>query len=76
VPTPPAQLTAEDLQTLARLAGLDITPEREPAVLAELNTQLANLHLIETVLPAPTPAAAIPYDPTFPFVRGDEEPIR
>jgi Asp-tRNA(Asn)/Glu-tRNA(Gln) amidotransferase C subunit len=69
-------LTAADLQTLARLAGLDITSEREPAVLAELNTQLANLELLETLLPAPTPAATLPYDPTFPIVRGDEEPIR
>ena len=76
MPTPPARLTSEDLQMLARLAGLNIAPEREPAVLAELNVQLANLQLIETLLPAPTPAAALPYDPTFPVVRGDEEPIR
>jgi hypothetical protein len=69
-------LTPEDLHLLARLAGLSITAEREPAVLAELNTQLANLQLIETLLPAPSPAATLPYDPTFPTVRGDEEPIR
>jgi Asp-tRNA(Asn)/Glu-tRNA(Gln) amidotransferase C subunit len=73
---PPAQLTPADLQTLARLAGLDITPEREPAVLTELNTQISNLLLIETILPAPNPAPTLPYDPTFPFVRGDEEPAQ
>ena len=56
---PPAQLTPADLQTLARLAGLDITPEREPAVLTELNTQISNLLLIETILPAPNPAPTL-----------------
>jgi hypothetical protein len=69
-------LTPDDLQTLAQMAGLNITPERAPAVLAEVNLQLVNLQLIETLLPAPSPAAALPYDPTFPIVRGDEEPIR
>jgi Asp-tRNA(Asn)/Glu-tRNA(Gln) amidotransferase C subunit len=69
-------LTSAELQMLARLAGLDISPEREPAVLAELTVQLANLRRIERVLPAPSPTATFPYDPTFPIVRGDEEPVR
>jgi hypothetical protein len=69
-------LTPDDLQDLARLAGLEIGPDRAPLVLAELNGQRANLHQIDTLLPAPTPAAARTYDPAFPPVRVPRETPR
>lgn len=74
--TPDQHLTTEDLRHLARLADLDIAPDREALVLADLNGQLANLPLIDALLSASTPVAAQPYDPTFPAVRGDKEVTR
>ena len=74
--TPPPQLTPDDLRHLARLAGLEIAPEREDAVLAELNGQVANVNLIESLLPSSPPVAAQPYNPTFPPVRVDDEVAR
>ena len=75
MPTPPDHLSEDDFQTLTRLAGLTISADREPLVLAEYAAQLANLALIETVLPAPNPAARIPFNPTFPAVT-TAEPTR
>lgn len=72
MPTPPDHLSGDDFRTLTRLAGLTISAEREPLVLAEYAAQLANLTLVETVLPAPTPAADIPFNPTFPAVATGE----
>ncbi len=74
--TPPPQLTPEDLHHLARLADLEIAAEREAAVLAELNGQLANLRLIDALLPPSAPVAAQPYDPTFPPIHVDDEVAR
>ncbi len=74
--TPLPPLTPDDLRHLARLVGLDIAPEREDAVLAELNGQVANLHLINSHLAPSSPVAHQPFDPTFPTVRTADEVTR
>lgn len=73
---PPIYLTPADLRHLARLADLDIAPDREALVLADLNGQLANLPLIDALLSTPIPVAVQPYDPTFPLVSSDKDLAR
>lgn len=61
-----APVTPEEFRALARVAGLTITGEREPIVLAELNAQLALARTLDTVLAGIEAPLFGPYDPAFP----------
>ncbi len=66
-------VTAEELRTLLRIAGLTVSEERAPQVLAELNVQLAHADALKAVFDgAPEPDFG-PYDPTFPKVRLEDD---
>ncbi len=75
VATGPAgqSLGPDDLRTMARVAGLTIDDERVPAVLAEVNSQLAYGHVIDSVLIGVPESAFAPFDPQW--VGGDRDEV-
>lgn len=73
MPNASDDLSIHEFLTIVHLAGLDVSSTREPLVLDELRAQLANARLIDSVLPGAAPTATLPYDPTFPTVRVNEE---
>lgn len=66
-----APVTPEEFRGLLRVAGLDVSDERAPAVLAELNAQLANGRAIDAALGETEAPAFAPFDPAFIAVSGE-----
>jgi len=69
-----APVTPEEFRALLRVAGLEISEDRAPEVLAELNAQLALARTIEPLMAGTDAPALAPYDPAFPEIRLPEEP--
>jgi hypothetical protein len=72
-PAPATTVTAEDFRILLGIAGLTVSEDRAPAVLAEFNAQLGHGRQIESVLGDTRESDFAPYDPTFPKVRLEED---
>jgi len=72
-PGPNAPVTPQELTALLRLAGLDVSDQRAPLVLDELNVQVRHVQAIDAVLEGAELPAATPYDPTFPNVIVEAE---
>ena len=67
-PTPAPTVTAADLRVLLGIAGLTVTEDRAPGVLADLNAHLAHARRIEPLLADAREPVFAPYDPTFPKI--------
>ena len=65
-------IDADDLRTMLRVAGLTIEDERIPAVLAEVNSQLAYARIIDSVLEDATESAFESYDSAWRIADQDE----
>lgn len=72
-PPPATTVTAEDLQILLGIAGLTLSEDRAPAVLAEFNAQLGHGRQIESVLDGTRESDFAPYDPTFPKITLEDD---
>jgi hypothetical protein len=72
-PDPSTPVTPEEFKALLKLAGLNVSDERAPEVLAELNVQLANAHIVDDMLDGEEPATGAPYDPAFPEITVKDE---
>lgn len=67
------KVTADELRTLLNIAGISVSPDRAPAVLDELNAQLALARQIEGVIDDAAEPSFAPYDPTFPKIDLEDE---
>lgn len=72
-PDPSTPVSPEEFKALLKLAGLNVSDERAPEVLAELNVQLANTRIVDEVLDDDEPPIGAPYDPTFPEITIKDE---
>ncbi|MBA2469455.1 MAG: hypothetical protein H0V37_08620 [Chloroflexia bacterium] len=72
-PPPTATVTAEELRVLLGIAGLTVSEDRAPAVLAEFNAQLAHGRQIDSVLDGARESGFPPYDPTFPKITLEDD---
>lgn len=72
MPTAFEPVTAGELQVLLRIAGLTITEDRAPDVLAELNAQLGHARALDRALEGAGESSIAPYDPTFPKITPAE----
>jgi hypothetical protein len=72
-PDPSTPVTPEEFKALLKLAGLNVSDERAPEVLAELNVQLANAHIVDDMLDGEDPPTGVPYDPAFPEIPVKDE---
>lgn len=73
MPTASEPVTADELQVLLRIAGLTLSEDRAPDVLAELNAQLAHGRAVERVLQGARESGFAPYDPAFPKITLEVE---
>jgi hypothetical protein len=76
VPTTPEHstpVTPEEFKALLKLAGLNVSDERAPEVLAELNVQLANTRIVDEVLDGDEPPTGATFDPAFPEIRNKDK---
>ncbi len=71
-PEPAATVSAEEFRALLRIAGLDISGDRAPFLLDELNAQLAHARELDGVLDEAKEPDFAPYDPTFPKIAPEE----
>lgn len=55
------------------IAGLTVSEDRAPAVLAEFNAQLGHGRQIESVLEGAREYGFAPYDPTFPKITLEDD---
>ena len=69
-----APVTPDELRALLRLAGLEVSEDRAPAVLAELEAQRRYARMLDDVLTGVEAPSFAPYDPAFPPVKleGDQ----
>jgi len=67
-PNPPESITAEDLRVLLGIAGLTLSEDRAPDVLAELNAQLEHARQFAPLLKDARESDFAPYDPAFPKI--------
>lgn len=72
-PDAPAKVSADEFRALLKIAGLNVSEDRAPSVLDELNAQLAMANTLDRVLDkAPAPTFA-PFDPAFPNINLKDE---
>jgi hypothetical protein len=67
------KMDADAFRTLLRIAGLDVSEDRAPAVLDELNVQLAFARTLDSVLEGAVGSDFGTYDPTFPKMALKDE---
>jgi hypothetical protein len=72
-PTSAPTVTPEELRVLLDIAGLTLSEDRAPAVLAEFNAQLAHGRQIERVLKGAGESAFAPYEPAFPKITLEDD---
>lgn len=65
----------DDLRTMLRVAGLTIEDARIPAVLAEVNSQLAYARIIDSVLEDADESAFESYDPAWQIRIADQSEV-
>lgn len=67
-------LSPEEFQALLAAAGLTISAEQAPQVMAELELQRANAEIIDAALEHADPPGAPAFDPTFPKDASKDAP--
>lgn len=67
-------LSPEEFQALLAAAGLTISAEQAPQVMAELEQQRANARIVDTVLEEANPPGTPDFDPTFPKDASKDAP--
>lgn len=72
-PDEAATVTAEEFRALLRIAGLEISDDRAPLVMDELNAQLEFARQIEVALEGAKDPDFAPYDPTFPKIEPEDD---
>ncbi|MDQ3656181.1 MAG: hypothetical protein M3457_14020 [Chloroflexota bacterium] len=72
-PTSAPTVTPEELRVLLDIAGLTLSEDRAPAVLAEFNAQLAHGRHIERVLDGTRESTFAPYEPAFPKITLEDD---
>ncbi len=72
-PNTPEPVTAEELRVLLGIAGLSLSENRAPEVLAELNAQLEHARQFDSLLKGTREPDFAPYDPTFPKITLEDD---
>jgi len=72
-PNTPEPITADDLRVLLGIAGLTLSEDRAPDVLAELNAQLEHARQFDPLLKGARNPDFAPYNPAFPKIAIEDD---